>query len=125
MASHPRVDRALELVDQLRELLDAAGLQDVMASMDANDVASGSRHGIVLVSPAVLTFPNSYQVDVSWEIHLIAGPPENYLEAWKVLDQLIEVLADGSRLPIDRAEPGQFQPLNGAPLWAFTLFLTE
>jgi len=120
----PRVDRAAELVAELRGYLDAADLPKVMATLDARDIGSGARHGIIVVSPPRLKFPTWNQVLAEWDVHVIAGPPDNYLAAWALIDTIVDTL-HAAGLPMETAEAGQFEPLAGPPLWAYTISFTE
>lgn len=119
-----RLDKARALVDDVQAAIDAAGLEKVTATVDAAHVASGSRHGVVVVSPPELEFETfGGDADLTWELHVIAGPAENYLAAWERIDQIISAL-EASDLPLHRAKPGAWEPITpGPPLPAYTITL--
>jgi hypothetical protein len=124
MPTSPRIEKARALVRRIRDALDDAELGKVMATIDARDVESGARHGIVVVSPPKLTAPTFRYVELEWELHVIAGPATDYLAAWARIDTIIQALIDAD-VELTDAEPGQFQPHRGEPLWAYTATLTE
>lgn len=120
--SSPRIQEATELVATIAAALDAAGLDTATATMDAGLVPSAARNGVVLVTPPTLTFPTFAQLEATWTLHVVAGPPTDYLSAWATLDAIIQALF-AAQLNMDEAEPGQFAQANGAPLPAYTITL--
>lgn len=122
MAS-PRLEQAAELVTTIRSMLDTAGLEKAHATMDAAEVASGSRYGVAVVSPPALDFSGTWgSAEALWEVHVIAGPATDYLAAWEKIDRIIEALIAGN-LNIRRAEVAGYQQHQGEPLPAYTLTL--
>lgn len=120
-----RLDKAKALVAEVQAALDAApDLEKVLASIDAAIVPSASRHGVVIVSAPDLEFELfGDEAAITWELHVIAGPPGNYLAAWERIDQIITALAESS-LPLYRAKPGAFQPDSTGPaIPAYTVTL--
>ncbi|RWZ52935.1 hypothetical protein ELQ90_03090 [Labedella phragmitis] len=116
-----RITAAHELVADITNALEAAGLEDARATLNALEVPSGARHGVVVVSPPTLDFSSSWgDPTASWELHIIAGPPDNYLAAWERIDTIIDALVAG-HINLKSAEPGQFQPTQGPALPAYTL----
>lgn len=121
----PRLQYAEQLVTQLQATLIAvADTAKVHVTMNPEEVASGATNGVVMVALPVLTSPNFAQLDVKWEVHVIAGPATNWLVAWDRIDTILQVLFDG-QLNIASADPANFAGLNGAPLPAYTLTLNE
>jgi hypothetical protein len=115
-----RIDAAHELVEDIKAALEAAGLKDATATLNALEVPSGARHGIVVVSPPTLDFASSWgDPTSSWELHIIAGPADNYLAAWDRIDLMIDALVAG-HINLKTAEPGQFQAAQGPALPAYT-----
>lgn len=121
--SGPRIQQAAELADAATDALSAAGLTRVLVTTDPGKVPSGARHGVVLVAPPALTFPTWDQVEAAWTLHVVAGTPADYLTAWGIIDGIIQALADARTLNLDEAEPGQFAPLTGPALPAYTITL--
>jgi hypothetical protein len=119
----PRIQAAAALVEAVSEALTAAGLTRVLATTDAAKVPSGARNGVVLVAPPGLTFPTWDQVEATWSLHIIAGTPTDPLTAWATIDGIIQALVESRTLNLDEAEPGQFAPLNGPALPAYTITL--
>lgn len=119
-----RLDKARALVTEVRAVLDAADLEQVMADVDAARVPSGSRHGIVIVSPPELDFEGYFEAALTWELHVIAGPSGDYLAAWDRIDQIITAL-EASPLPLKSAKPGSWQGLDRGqpPIPAYTITL--
>ena len=132
----PRHQQALDLVERIQSIIDAVndpdplvpdGLQDaekITVTIDPTLVPSGSRHGIVLVALPTLSSPNFAAIDVKWEVHVIAGPADNWIAAWDRIDSILQVLFDGN-VNIDSAEPANYPALNGPPIPAYTLTLNE
>lgn len=118
----PRLAAARDLVEDVRAALDAADLEQVMATLDGINVGSGVRHGIVVVSPPSFAFPTWAEPVVTWELHAIAGPATDYLAAWEKLDAILEALAAG-HINIAKAEPGGFAQPNGPAIPSYTITL--
>lgn len=118
----PRIDYARELIAELRTMLDAADLAQVMVSIDPLDIPSGARHGIVVISPPDLTFTTYTQTEAAYELAAIAGPADNLLAAWERLDGILEALRVGG-LNMDTARGDMFAPKNGQPLPGYTITL--
>lgn len=119
----PRIERAQRLVDELRDVLDAAGLDKVIATFDAQRVPSGSRNGIVVVGPPKLTFAPPF-TEAEFSLHVIAGPADNYLAAWERIDTIIAAL-DAGGINLADGEPGAYEVMNGSPIPAYTLTLND
>lgn len=105
-------------------IADADDLDNVMVSLDFGDVASGSRHGIVLLTPPTLTSENYALLTPQWEVHIIAGPANNYLAAWSRIDWILQALFDAN-LNIERAEPSNFPSKDAGTLPAYSITLNE
>ena len=117
-----RLEQGAALVLKLGAALIAAGLPKALATLDAAHVASGSRHGVLVVSPGTLTFDGWEDPVMAWEVHVIAGPATDYLAAWAKIDAIISALV-AARINLKSGDPGSFQPLQGEPLPAYTLTL--
>lgn len=120
-----RLDKAREVVAEVRDALDEAGLDKVLADVNAAVVPSGSRHGVVIVSPPEMTFETfGGDPGLTWDLHVIAGPPGDYLEAWRKIDAIIAAL-EASRLPLNTAKPGAWSGLDPSspPIPAYTVTL--
>lgn len=116
-----RIAAAHELVADIKAALEAAGLEDAHATLNALEVSSAARAGVVVVSPPTLDFSSSWgDPTASWELHVIAGPADNYLAAWELIDQMIDALNAG-HINLKSGEPGQFQTPQGPALPAYTL----
>lgn len=117
-----RIEQGAALVLKLAAALEVAGLDKALATLDAAHVASGSRYGVLVVSPGTLTFEDWGEPSMAWEVHVIAGPANDYLAAWDKIDAMIQALVV-AQINLRSGEPGQFQPLVGEPLPAYTLTL--
>ncbi|MBZ4486278.1 hypothetical protein [Microbacterium sp. cx-55] len=121
----PRIERAQRLVSELRDVLDAADLSDVIATLDAAEVPSGARHGIVVVAAPKLSFDGPFSmVGAVYEVHVIAGPSDNYLAAWERIDTIIQALVEG-HVNLSSGEPGGYEPMRGDTIPAYTLELND
>lgn len=121
MAS-PRYDEAEQLVATIQAAV--AALPSVTVTLDPGEVPSGSRSGVVLVTPPDLAFPTWDETESTWELVVVAGTLTNYLAAWKLIDSIIDAIETAQSVNLDSAEPGRFQPPNNAAaLPAYTLTL--
>lgn len=118
----PRIDQAESKAAALRDMLSAAGLNKVTVTLDAREIASGARNGIIVISPPDLTFETFASVEASYELSLIAGPADNLLHAWSTLDSIIEALRVG-KLDMATARGDMFAPASSAPLPGYTITL--
>lgn len=119
-----RIEQAEALVAEVRAALDAAELTAATVTLNAGEIPSGARHGIIVVSPPKLDFTSWGDPAAEFELHAIAGPPDNYLAAWAVLDQLIQALVDGG-VNLRSGEPGGYAAPGGATLPAYTLTVND
>lgn len=122
MATAPRIANAQALKASIRTMLDTAELTAVMVSLDPLDIPSGSRRGIVVISPPDLTFTTFTQTEVTHELAAIAGPADNILAAWERLDEIIEALRAGG-LDMTTARGDMFAAKNGPNLPGYTIAL--
>jgi hypothetical protein len=121
----PRLQQAEALVTVIREALDASGLTAVHVTIDAGEVASASREGAVVVAAPELTFAGRFgEVQAAFEVHVIAGPPDNYLVAWDRIDLIIQAMVVGG-VNLRDGKPGGWQPRTGSTLPAYTLVLND
>jgi hypothetical protein len=120
--SAPRIEHAKAKAIELRTMLTEAGLDKVTVTLDAREIASAARHGVVVISPPDLAFETFTSVDASFELSLIAGPADNLLHAWETLDSIIEALRVGN-LNMTTARGDMFAPPSSAPLPGYTITL--
>lgn len=121
----PRLQQAAALVTDVRGALDADGLHKVTATTDAALIPSGARHGVVVVAAPELTFAGPFgDVQAAFELHVIAGPADNYLAAWETIDGIIQALVDGD-INLAAGKPGAYAAIDGSTLPAYTLTLND
>lgn len=109
-----RRTRATELVAQIRAALDAAGLTGVIATADPGDIGSAYSNGLVLVNAPRLTFTTWDETEEVWTLHVAAGPWDNQLAAWDVLDAILLALSAG-QINMNTADPTTIQFIAGEP----------
>lgn len=110
----PRVARAVELAAQL----DGAGIP---ATADPTQLA-GKLPGVLVTPPAVV-FDLQDGATCTWRLVVVAATPNAY-NAWKQLDELLELLAE--LLPVEGATPASYATDPAAdPLPAYALTFTE
>lgn len=125
MLPAPRLERAHRLVSELRTALDAADLSQVGATVDAGEIPSGARDGIVCVAAPKLRFDGAFgQVQAAYELHVIAGPADDYLAAWERLDIIVQALVEAD-FNLSDGEPAAYAGMHGEPLPAYTLTLND
>lgn len=118
----PRIAAARELVDQLNTIFEDANLK-ARATIDALHVESLARNGVVVIGPPSLKFDGPWgAAEPAWELHVIAGPADNYLAAWGVIDFILQALLD-AQLNLSKAEPGGYALTHSATLPTYTLTL--
>ena len=121
----PRLAQARALETDVRDALDAADLHEVIATLDANLIPSGSRAGIVVIAAPKLTFDGPFgDVQTAFELHVVAGPADDYLRAWDRIDTIIQALVDG-RINLRDGEAGSYQPQHGSAIPAYTLTMND
>ncbi|WP_104136573.1 hypothetical protein [Cryobacterium sp. Y62] len=121
MAS-PRIEQGLALVTLLQAALTDAGLTKAIATMNAAEVPSGSRYGVVVVAAPELDFATWNDPTPLWEVHVVAGPATDYLAAWDTIDTIIQAFVV-AQINLKTGTPGQYQPFQGVALPAYTLSL--
>lgn len=121
----PRIAQAEALCAAVRAALDAAALTRVGATLDATEVAHGLVPGIVVVSAPKLTFDGAFgDVQAEYELHVIAGPVDDYLQAWGYIDVIIQALVDAD-INLRSGEPGAFELQYGDAVPCYTLTLND
>lgn len=120
--AQPRIDYANEMAADLRRMLDDAGLQAVHVTLDAREIPSAARDGVIVIAPPDLTFTTFTQTEADYELSAIAGPAENILHAWGILDSIIEALRVGG-LDMASARGDMFKPKDSQPLPGYTITL--
>lgn len=119
-----RIERANELVEEIRAVLTAAGLDDVTTTLNPGEVPGALPNGpVVAVQPPKLSFITYHTQEAEWELFVIAGPPADRLAAWTAIDQVIEAL----RVPldIDKADTANYDHPSMQPHAAYVLTFTE
>lgn len=111
-----RITRGQQLRDQIDGMLVAAGLPDVVVTLDVGRAHNGYRNGFVLVVPPRLNFTTWTEVEETWTLQIAAGPYDDPLAAWAVLDGILEALREG-RLNMADAEPNPIQVVSNEPAW--------
>lgn len=122
MTATPRVTFAEEMKAAIKADLTAQGLPLVHVTLDPREIVSGSRHGVVVITPPNLSFPSYTEVSALWELSVIAGPADNLEAAWNTLDAIIHVFFM-TDYDLNTAEGFTFQPKTGAPLPGYTVTL--
>ena len=120
--SGPRVERARQIMADLLESLEAAGLDDVTVTFDGTKVPAASRlrsGSVILLKPPSLTFPTYDSTEIEWSVVIVSGPHNNVLAAWDRIDTIIEALAP--QMDFADATPADFQPLEGPTIPAYAL----
>jgi len=120
--STPRIDYAEQLRNELTTMLAAAELAKVTVTLNPLDIPSGSRHGVIVISPPDLEFPTFAHTDADYELSVIAGPADNLFAAWHRLDEIVEALRVGE-LDMKSARGDMFAPKTGQPLPGYTITL--
>lgn len=121
----PRIEHAEALVLQLKSILTAAGLPEVVCSLRVQDADSGARHGVVVVAPPEMKFEAPFgDVQIEFEVYVIAGPATNYIAAWDRIDTIIQAFVDAD-VNLKDAKPTTYEPHRGDPLNAYVLTLNE
>lgn len=118
----PRIVQANAKAAQLRVMLAAAGLDKVTVTLDAREIASAARNGVIVISPPDLTFETFTITEATYELSVIAGPADNLLHAWETLDSIIEALRVG-QLDMTTARGDMFAPTGSAALPGYTINL--
>jgi hypothetical protein len=102
------ITAAADVVDKVKATLVAESIDDAIVTMDLGEVPAALAAGlpVVAVQPPELTFLNYDAADAEFELIVIAGPNQDRLAAWRVIDPIIQAL----RLPlnIDTAKPANF-----------------
>lgn len=119
-----RVDRALEIKATIGEILSAAGVENVLVTLDSREVEAALFHGpVVVVQPPKIEFSTFTITDLTWDVYVVSGPTDDAVEAWRRTDAVIDAMELGY-MPLDRGEPANFQA-RGAAYPAYILTLKE
>lgn len=118
----PRLEQAAKLVTLVGAAFTDAGLDKATATTNALHVTSGARHGIAVIAPPSLTFPDWDAPAVEWTVHLVAGPANDFLASWEKLDALLEALF-AAQLNLKSAEPAGYETREGTVIPAYTVTL--
>lgn len=115
---------ARSLQQQLRTALDEAELFEAHVTLDAVEIPSAAWKGCIYIAPPEITFETFTHITHKFELHIIASPADNPLEAWRKIDEILAALVS-AHLNMKTAVTSTFQPLAGAPLPAYTITLNE
>lgn len=118
----PRITYATALVAKLKGILDESGLDKVTVTLDAQLIESGSREGIVVVTPPDIEFPTFTQTEITPEFAVIAGPRDNLEAAWTRLDEIIEAFRLAQIEMVD-AKADMFAVAKAAPIPGYAVTL--
>jgi len=88
-----RVERAEEIRDDIKAHLTAAAIDNAHVTLDVREIPSALAVGsVVVVQPPDFKFVTASATDTTWELHVISGPVQDTLTAWKRIDALIDAL---------------------------------
>ncbi|WP_405472372.1 hypothetical protein [Paenarthrobacter ilicis] len=88
-----RVERAEEIRDDIKGYLTAAAIDTAHVTLDVLEVPSALAVGsAVVIQPPDFTFVTAAATDATWELHVISGPVQDTLTAWKRIDAIIDAL---------------------------------
>lgn len=120
-----RVDRALEIKAAIESAIATAGLENVLVTLDSQDVEAALFHGpVVVVQPPQLTFSTWTIMDAEWDVYVVSGPVDNRIESWRRTDDVIDAM-EMAHMPLGRAEPANFQTRSGPAYPAYIVTLAE
>lgn len=118
------MERAEDVVAELTGNLIAAAIDNVCVTLDLLKVPPALANGPVLVvQPPKVKYITSYAAEYTWEVFIVAGPPQDRLAAWAALDEIVDAL----RLPmdLDDAEPATFSHPGMTDHAAYVVTFTE
>lgn len=117
-----RVDRALEIQALIEDAITAAGLENVLVTLDSQKVEAALFHGpVVVVQPPELTFSTFTIMDAVWDVYVVSGPVDDRIESWRRTDDVIDAM-EMAHMPLDTAKPANFQTRSNAyPAYILTL----
>lgn len=120
------MDAAGHVETVVRDALDAAGHRKAVTTRDGRRMTSAqvSRNGGVLVTVPTVEYPTYGEAVAEWHLYLVAGPLDRPLEAFDRIDALLDAL-HAAELPITRAEPAAFSPIDGQPLPALDITMSD
>lgn len=107
-------------LDSAAELLSTLTTNGVNAVLDPRDVTAGTP--VVLIGPPRWDVATYAGVSFTWRLLAIAGTELPNLDAWAELDELVTAVVE--LLPVELAEPAQYQPPSGPGRPAYALTVT-
>ena len=122
--SAPRVERALEIVEEIRASLEEAGLSDVLVTLDGSKIAAAARlsaGGAIHIRPPSLKFPTHSHTFATWTIVIVYGTPTEQVASWTRLDEIIAAIAPD--LDVTVAQPSSWE--GKPPIPAYELTFTD
>lgn len=122
------LERAADLVEEIKGYLVAAAIDDATVTLDLLAVPAALAAGgpVLAVQPPKLDFTGTMAgstTDYTWEVFVIAGPYADRLAAWRVIDPIVHALKDP--LDLDAAEPATFSHPSLPEYPAYVLSFTE
>lgn len=109
-----RRQRADALCTQIRTACDLASLPHVIVTTDPLEASAGYTHGIVVIVPPKLDFTSWNETVETWTLHVGAGPWDNVIGAWDVIEDIIQAMRDAS-INLASGEPTPLLIAPGEP----------
>lgn len=126
----PRVARALDLLDEIEEVLTAAAIPNANLVTVTNDdreidKTAHQQHGVIVVQPGPkVTYPGPGVRRYDWQIVIVCKATGNPIDAWVRLDELLAALE--TAFEFSEATPGNRpRPDGQSSLPGYTITLTE
>lgn len=102
------IEAAKAVQAEVTEILTAAGIENVIVTLDILEVPAGLGMGaVVLVQPPELDFSTYHYTEAKWELAVISGPIHDVLQAWEIIVPIQTALQ--VPLSLDTAYPSTFQ----------------
>lgn len=120
------IERARELLEEIAEVLVSAALDDEVETTSDFKAIPGilnAGSAAVTVLPSRQKFPTYVHTEHEWTVLVVAGPIQDQVAAWELIDRIIAALKDP--LDIEAAEPADYQTPNGPGYPAYTLTMSE
>lgn len=118
-----RFERAQEIVEEIRDILTLAGMDDVeVVDTPQGITAPALRGGVIAIGPPAIDWETRTVSVNTWTLLIVAGPAHDSREAWRRLDRIVDLLAEHRSL--EKATPGSYSHQNGT-LPAYTITTTD
>lgn len=109
-----RRERGNALRDRIQEACEDAGLRHVIVTTDPLEAPAGYSHGLVVIVPPKLDFTSWTETVETWTLHVAAGPWDNIIAAWDVIEDIIHAMRAAS-INLASGEPTPMQVSPGEP----------